>query len=60
MVVGQEVRVLDIEQSNQSTSRTERNYFDLVQPGFGEGEDVVGDNGWGQTSEDVENTNKCG
>jgi len=59
MVVGQEVWVLDIEQSDKSTPWTERSYFGFVQPDLSQGEDTVGDNWRGQTSEDVEIANKC-
>ena len=58
MVVGQEVWVLDIEQSDKSSPRTERSYFNFVQPSLSQGEDIVGDNWRGQTSEDVEITNE--
>lgn len=59
MVVGQEVWVLDIEQSDKSTPRTERSYFHLIQPGLTKGEDVAGNNRRGQASEDMEIANEC-
>ena len=59
MVVGQEVWVLDIEQSDRSAPRTERSYLDFVQSGFNQGENTVSDNWRGQTSEDVEIANEC-
>ena len=59
MVVGQEVRVLDIEQSDKSTPRVERNYLCFVKPDFGQGEDAASDDWRRQTSENVEIANKC-
>ena len=59
MVVGQEVWVLDIEQSDKPAPRTERSYFDFVQPDPSRGEGTAGDNWRGQTSKDVEIANEC-